>query len=60
MKRVFSLVLALFAAQMMFAGKFIVTNTSDDVKEKGSLRWACKTATAEDTIVFNVNSMNCN
>ncbi len=52
MKRIFSLILVLMAVQMMFAAKVTVTNTSDDVDEKGSLRWACKTATANDTIVF--------
>ena len=52
MKRVFSFVLALLAVQMMFAAKVAVTNTSDDVGEEGSLRWACKNATSKDTIVF--------
>ncbi|MBO4735274.1 MAG: right-handed parallel beta-helix repeat-containing protein, partial [Paludibacteraceae bacterium] len=52
MRRIFSLILVLMAVQMMFAAKITVTNTSDDVEEEGSLRWACKTATAEDTIDF--------
>ena len=52
MKRIFSLILALMAVQMMWAAQITVTNTSDDVEEEGSLRWACATATAEDTIVF--------
>ena len=52
MKRIFSFILALMAVQMMWAAQITVTNTSDDVEEEGSLRWACATATAEDTIVF--------
>lgn len=38
---------------MIFGAKVQVTNTSDDVTEVGSLRWACENATASDTIVFN-------
>ncbi len=56
MKRIFSLILALMAVQMMWAAQFTVTNTSDDAEEKGSLRWACATATAEDTIVFKFST----
>ena len=56
MKRIFSLILALMAVQMMWAAKITVTNTSDDVEEEGSLRWACKTATANDTIVFKFST----
>ena len=56
MKRIFSLILALMAVQMMWAAQITVTNTSDDAEEKGSLRWACATATAEDTIVFKFST----
>ncbi|MBR6110463.1 MAG: right-handed parallel beta-helix repeat-containing protein [Paludibacteraceae bacterium] len=56
MKRIFSLILALMAVQMMWAAKIPVTNTSDDEDEEGSLRWACKNATAEDTIVFKFST----
>ncbi len=56
MKRIFSLILVLMAVQMMFAAKVTVTNTSDDVDEKGSLRWACETATSNDTIVFKFST----
>ncbi|MDD5995672.1 MAG: right-handed parallel beta-helix repeat-containing protein [Bacteroidales bacterium] len=56
MKRIFSLILALMAVQMMWAAQITVTNTSDDVEEEGSLRWACATATAEDTIVFKFST----
>ncbi len=52
MKRIFSLIAVLMMAQMIFGAKVQVTNTSDDASEVGSLRWACETATAEDTIVF--------
>ena len=44
------------AVQMMWAAQITVTNTSDDVEEEGSLRWACATATAEDTIVFKFST----
>ena len=44
------------AVQMMWAAQITVTNTSDDVEEDGSLRWACKTATANDTIVFKFST----
>lgn len=43
------------AMQMAFAAKITVTNTSDDEKEEGSLRWACAKGTAKDTIVFGFN-----
>ena len=56
MKRIFSFILALMAVQMMWAAPITVTNTSDDVEEEGSLRWACATATAEDTIVFKFST----
>lgn len=56
MRRIFSLILALMAVQMMWAAPYTVTNTSDDVEEEGSLRWACKTATANDTIVFKFST----
>lgn len=55
MKRIFSLILVLMAMQMAFAAKITVTNTSDDEKEEGSLRWACAKGTAKDTIVFGFN-----
>lgn len=55
MKRIFSLIAVLMMAQMIFGAKVQVTNTSDDASEVGSLRWACETATAEDTIVFKFN-----
>ena len=44
MKRIFSLILALMAVQMMWAAQITVTNTSDDAEEEGSLRWAIEQA----------------
>ena len=50
MKRIFSLILALMAVQMMWAAKITVTNTSDDVDEEGSLRWACSQASSNPSV----------
>ena len=38
------MILALMAVQMMWAAQITVTNTSDDVEEEGSLRWAIEQA----------------
>lgn len=56
MKRIFSLIAVIMMTQLIFGAKVQVTNTSDDVTEVGSLRWACSTATDEDTIVFKFST----
>ncbi|MBO7628269.1 MAG: right-handed parallel beta-helix repeat-containing protein, partial [Paludibacteraceae bacterium] len=50
MKRIFSLILALMAVQMMWAAPYTVTNTSDDVEKEGSLRWACNQASSNKSV----------
>ena len=56
MKRIFSLVVALIATQLMFAAKIQVTNTSGDPTVEGSLPWACENGTSSDTIVFKFST----
>ena len=56
MKRIFSLVVALMAMQLMFAAKIQVTNTSGDPTVEGSLPWACENGTSSDTIVFKFST----